>query len=86
MEQGERMLAKVESTSVLGLDALKVEVEVDISAGLPAFSIVGLPDAAIQESKERVRAGISNSEYEFPLRRITVNLAPADIKKRGTQL
>lgn len=77
------MLARVESASVLGLDAIKVEVEVDISAGLPSFSIVGLPDAAIQESKERVRAGISNSEYEFPMRRITVNLAPADIKKEG---
>jgi len=60
-----------------------VEVEVDISPGLPTFNIVGLPDTAIQESKERVRAGISNSEYKFPLRRITVNLAPADVRKEG---
>lgn len=77
------MLARIESGSVLGMDALKVEVEVDISPGLPSFNIVGLPDTAIQESKERVRAGISNSEYEFPLRRITVNLAPADVRKEG---
>ena len=77
------MLARVESAAVLGLEAIKIEVEVDISQGLPAFSIVGLPDTAIKESKERVRAGISNSEYQFPLRRITVNLAPADVKKEG---
>ncbi|MDI6822563.1 MAG: YifB family Mg chelatase-like AAA ATPase [Actinomycetota bacterium] len=77
------MLARIESASVLGMDAFKIEVEVDISLGLPAFNIVGLPDATIQESKERVRSGISNSEYEFPLKRITINLAPADIRKEG---
>lgn len=60
-----------------------IEVEVDISNGLPAFNIVGLPDTAIQESRERVRSGITNSEFEFPLKRITVNLAPADLRKEG---
>ena len=77
------LLAKIESCSVLGMEAAAVNVEVDISNGLPAFSIVGLPDTAIQESRERVRSGISNSEFEFPLKRITVNLAPADIRKEG---
>ncbi|HDP69933.1 MAG TPA: ATP-binding protein [Actinobacteria bacterium] len=77
------MLAKIESCSILGMEAFLVEVEVDISNGLPAFNIVGLPDAAIQESRERVRSGISNSEFEFPLKRITVNLAPADLRKEG---
>ncbi|MDO8885369.1 YifB family Mg chelatase-like AAA ATPase [Candidatus Oleimmundimicrobium sp.] len=77
------MLAKIESCSVLGMEAMSINVEVDISKGLPAFSIVGLPDTAIQESRERVRAGIANSEFEFPLKRITVNLAPADIRKEG---
>ncbi len=77
------MLAKVESATNLGLDAYKVHVEVDISMGLPCFHIVGLPDIAIQEAKERVRAAISNSEFEFPLRRITVNLAPAHRRKQG---
>lgn len=77
------MLAKIESAAVVGMECYKVQVEVDIAQGLPAFNIVGLPDTAIQESKERVRSGTSNSEYEFPLRRITVNLAPADIRKEG---
>jgi len=77
------MLAKVTSCAVLGLDGALVEVEVDISPGLPSFTIVGLPDAAVQESKERVRAAIRNSGCQFPMRRITVNLAPADLKKAG---
>lgn len=77
------MLAKVESGALFGLDAYKVSVEVNLALGLPAFIIVGLPDAAIQESKERVRAAIANSEFEFPLRRLTINLAPADIRKEG---
>ncbi|MDP3012698.1 MAG: magnesium chelatase domain-containing protein, partial [Candidatus Subteraquimicrobiales bacterium] len=77
------MLSKLDSATVHGLDAIKVEVEVDISSGLPAFNIVGLPDTVVQESRERVRSSILNSEFEFPLRRITVNLAPADIKKEG---
>lgn len=79
-----RMLARVLSASTLGIDAFQVEVEVDISRGLPAFSTVGLPDSAVKESKDRVRSAIKNSGYEFPARKITVNLAPADIKKEGT--
>ncbi len=77
------MLAKVKSCAVVGLEGAIVEVEVDISAGLPSFTIVGLPDAAVQEAKERVRAAIRNSGFSFPTRRIVVNLAPADLKKAG---
>jgi len=76
-------LAKVNSAAVIGLEAYPVEVEVDISNGLPCFTIVGLPDKAIEESKERVRSAIKNSGADFPMKRITVNLAPADIKKEG---
>lgn len=78
------MLAKVLSSAVLGIDGYIVEVEVDISGGLPSFSTVGLPDGAVKESKDRVKAAIKNSGYEFPPRRITVNLAPADVKKEGS--
>jgi magnesium chelatase family protein len=78
------MLSTVLSSSVLGVDAYKVEVEVDISRGLPAFSTVGLPEGAVRESKERVKAALKNSGYHFPSDRITVNLAPADIKKEGS--
>ena len=77
------MLAKVMSCAVVGLEGALVEVEVDISSGLPAFAIVGLPDAAVQEARERVRAAIRNSGCTFPMKRITVNLAPADLKKEG---
>ncbi len=77
------MLARLHSHAVIGMDACPVEVETDLGWGLPAFNMVGLPDAAVRESKERVRAGMSNSGYEFPLRRITVNLAPADVRKEG---
>jgi magnesium chelatase family protein len=77
------MLARVLSSAVFGIDAYKVEVEVDIAQGLPAFATVGLPEGAVKESKERVKAAIKNSGYDFPPRRITVNLAPADIKKEG---
>jgi magnesium chelatase family protein len=77
------MLAKVSSCAVVGLDGEVVEVEVDISQGLPAFSIVGLPDTAVQEAKERVRSAVRNSGHDFPLKRITVNLAPADLRKEG---
>jgi magnesium chelatase family protein len=66
------------------VDGLPVEVEVDISYGLPAFSTVGLPEGAVRESRERVKAAIKNCGYDFPNRRITVNLAPADVKKEGT--
>ncbi|TET55472.1 MAG: ATP-binding protein [Dehalococcoidia bacterium] len=77
------MLAKVKSAAVVGLEGAVVEVEVDISPGLPSFTIVGLPDKAVQEARERVRSAIRNSYYKFPNRRITVNLAPADLKKEG---
>jgi len=77
------VLAKVLSSAVFGIDAYTVEVEVDIATGLPAFSTVGLPDGAVKESKDRVKAAIKNCGYEFPSRRITVNLAPADIRKEG---
>ena len=78
------MLAKVNSAAVVGLDAVPIEVEVDIAArGLPAFNIVGLPDKAVEEAKERVRSAIYNSGASFPDHRITVNLAPADLPKEG---
>ncbi|MGQ0793607.1 MAG: YifB family Mg chelatase-like AAA ATPase [Deltaproteobacteria bacterium] len=78
------MIAKVLSSAVFGIDAYLVEVEVDIAAGLPQFSTVGLPEGAVKESKERVRAAVKNSGFDFPMRRITVNLAPADIRKEGS--
>ena len=77
------MLAKVLSSAVMGIEAYLIKVEVDISAGLPTFNIVGLPDTSVRESRDRVMAAIKNSELEFPTKRITVNLAPADIKKEG---
>jgi len=77
------MLARVLSCALLGIEAYLVRVEVDISPGLPSFSIVGLPDPAVKESRDRVNAAIKNSGYSFPLKRITVNLAPADIRKEG---
>ena len=76
-------LAKVNSAAVVGLDGQLVEVEVDISSGLPTMTIVGLPDTAVQEARERVRAAVRNSGCVFPAKRITVNLAPADLKKEG---
>jgi len=77
------MLAKVNSAAVVGLDGLVVEVEVDISSGLPSMTIVGLPDTAVQESRERVRSAVRNAGCTFPTRKITVNLAPADLRKAG---
>jgi magnesium chelatase family protein len=77
------MLAKVLSCAVVGLEGRLVEVEVDIAQGLPAFAVVGLGDAAVQESRERVRSAIRNSGLSFPLKRLTVNLAPADLRKAG---
>lgn len=77
------MLAKVISCAIVGLEGAIVEVEADISPGLPAFTIVGLPDTAVQEARERVRAAIRNSGCAFPMKRIVVNLAPADLKKVG---
>lgn len=78
------MLAKVLSGALVGLDGVLVEVEVDIQGqGLPSFTIVGLPDKAVEESRERVRAALKNSGFDFPAKRITVNLAPADLPKEG---
>lgn len=77
------MLAVVKSITLLGLEGRLVQVEVDVTNGLPGFDIVGLPDTSVRESKERVRAAIRNSGFEFPLKRITVNLAPADLRKEG---
>lgn len=77
------MLARVTSLAVLGVDAYPVEVEVDLAPGLPAFNLVGLPDGAVRESKERVRAALINSGHFMPVNRITVNLAPADVRKEG---
>jgi magnesium chelatase family protein len=78
------MLAAMRSTVVVGVDALPVQIEVDVSHGLPQFAMVGLPDVAVRESRDRVRAAIRNSGFEFPPHRITVNLSPADVPKAGT--
>lgn len=77
------MLALVKSSAVNGIDAYSIDVEVDVAAALPSFTLVGLPDAAVRESIERVRAAIKNCGLEFPARRITINLAPADVRKEG---
>ena len=82
--KGFSVLARVLSGAVIGIDAYVVEVEVDIASGLPAFTTVGLPETAVKESKERVKSAIANSGYRFPDDRITVNLAPANVKKEGT--
>jgi magnesium chelatase family protein len=81
---GNNAMSKIVTASVNGIDAELVTVETDLSVGLPNFSLVGLPGSAVRESKERVRAAIVNSGYEFPLRRITVNLSPADTRKDGS--
>jgi len=78
------MLARVRSAAVLGIDAYLVDVETDIANGLPSFTTVGLPQGAVKEGRERVGAAVANSAYEFPLKRITVNLAPADVRKDGS--
>jgi len=78
------MLAKIYSAAVLGIDAYIVEVEAHLESQLPAFATVGLPDSAVRESRERVNAAIKNSNFPFPQKRITINLAPADIKKEGS--
>lgn len=78
------MFAKVQSLGILGLDAFDVTIECDISQGLPRFDLVGLPDAVVKESRERVRASIKNCHLTFPVSRITVNIAPADVKKEGS--
>src|SRR6266403_597016 len=78
------MIPKVMTAAVVGLDATLIEVEADISNGLPNTIIVGLPDAAVQESRERVRSALKNSKLFYPYTRIAVNLAPADVPKVGT--
>src|SRR3990167_837351 len=80
------MIAKVWGAALVGLDAHLVEVEVDISGGLPQFSVVGLPDATVRESRDRVRAALKNNGFAFPVKKVTVNLAPADLKKEGSGL
>ena len=77
------MFSKVKSFALLGLEGIVIDVEVDINNGLPSYDIVGLPDAAVKESKERVRSAIKNSNFTFPARKITVNLAPANVRKVG---
>lgn len=79
-----KMYAKVKSLGIFGLDTFDVTVECDLSNGLPRFDVVGLPDAVVKESRERVRASIKNCHFDFPVSRITVNIAPADIKKEGS--
>jgi magnesium chelatase family protein len=78
------MVSRIQSSALMGIDAYRVEVEVDVSPGLPAFTIVGLPETSVKESKERVKSAITNSGYVFPDDRITVNLAPAHVRKSGT--
>lgn len=81
------MIAKINASAIVGLDAVPIEVEVDIaSQGLPSFTVVGLPDKAVEEAKERVRSALKNSGFDFPAKRITVNLAPADLPKEGASL
>ncbi len=77
------MLAALRTAAVFGVEACAVQVEVDVSFGLPGFTMVGLPDASVRESRDRVRSAIRNSGFEFPAHRITVNLAPADVRKAG---
>jgi len=78
------MLAKTYSAVLYGVDAKQIEVEVDLSQGLPLLSIVGLPDLAVKESKDRVRSAIKNTGFHFPVKKVTINLAPADLKKEGS--
>ena len=78
------MIAKVQSYALLGLEGVPVTVEADVSNGLPSYDVVGLPDAAVKESKERVKSAVKNSAIPFPTHKIIVNLAPAYVKKEGT--
>src|SRR5213596_1269243 len=77
------MLACLRTAALFGVEACPVHVEVDVSFGLPGFTMVGLPDASVRESRDRVRSAIRNSGFEFPPHRITVNLSPADVRKAG---
>jgi magnesium chelatase family protein len=78
------MFIKLHSLGIIGINSFDVDVEVDITTGVPAFDIVGLPDASVKESRDRVRSALKNSGFEFPIHKITVNLAPADVKKSGS--
>lgn len=78
------MFARINSMGLLGVDGFMVDVEADLSQGLPGFDVVGLPGAAVKESRDRVRAAMKNSGFAYPVSRITVNLAPADIRKEGS--
>jgi magnesium chelatase family protein len=77
------MLSRIWSAAIVGIDAIKVGVEVDLSGGLPTMVVVGLPDTAVQESRERCRAALKNSGFPFPMRKIVINLTPADLRKEG---
>ena len=77
------MLSRLYSASTYGTEVFQLEIEVDASRGLPAISIVGLPDVAVRESRDRVKSAIKNSQFEYPGGRVTINLAPANIKKEG---
>lgn len=83
MRNGRTVLARIWSASLIGIDALKVGVEVDLSGGLPGVVVVGLPDTAVQESRERVRAALKNAGFAFPMRKVVINLTPADVRKEG---
>ena len=78
------MIARVKAATVLGIEGFLVDVEVDLSRGLPGFDIVGLPDVVVRESRQRVRAALKNSSFGFPLHRLTVNLAPGNLRKMGS--
>ena len=77
------MLAKTNSFALNGVKGYKIDIEIDINSGLPSYDMVGLPDTAIKESRERIRSAIKNSGLNYPVKRITINLAPADLKKEG---
>src|SRR3954468_20884548 len=77
------MLSSLRSAALIGVEALAVVVEVDVSYGMPVFNMVGLPDASVRESRDRVKSAIRNSGFPFPAHRVTVNLAPADVRKAG---
>ncbi len=79
-----KMLSIIKSMSLQGLEGFLIDVQVDVSAGMPNWEVVGLPDVSVKEAKERVRTAIKNSGYEFPSRKIVINLAPADIRKEGS--
>ena len=78
------MFAKLKSLGIFGMDAYMIEVEADVSSGMPGFDIVGLPDTAVKESRDRVRAAMRNGGFRFPASKVTINLAPADVKKEGS--